>query len=60
MKRGGAVATAEEIRFETKKGALEGAFVRAAGSQQSMVAGACFDRRLPPIRLARVDLRKTT
>ena len=37
------VTTPEEIRFETKKGALEGAFVRAAGSQQvSMVAGARF------------------
>jgi hypothetical protein len=34
-------ATAEEIRFETKEGALEGAFVRAAGSQQiNLVAGA--------------------
>jgi len=35
------VATPEEICFESKKGALEGAFVRAAGSQQiSVVAGA--------------------
>jgi hypothetical protein len=35
------VATPEEIRFETKKGAVEGAFVRAAGLQQiSVVAGA--------------------
>ena len=35
------VATPEEIRFETKKGALEGALVRAAGGQQiSLVAGA--------------------
>jgi len=35
------VTTPEEIRFETKKGAVEGAFVRAAGSQQiRVVAGA--------------------
>jgi hypothetical protein len=35
------VTTPEEIRFETKKGALEGAFIRAAEGQQiSMVAGA--------------------
>ena len=38
------VTTPEEIRFETKKGALEGAFFRAAGSQQlSVVAGAGFE-----------------
>ena len=38
------VTTPEKIRFETKKGALEGAFVRAAGSQQvSMVAGARYN-----------------
>jgi hypothetical protein len=38
------VTTPEEIRFETNEGALEGAFVRAAGSQQfSMVAGAGFE-----------------
>jgi hypothetical protein len=37
------VTTAEEIRFETKKGAMEGAFVRAAGGQQiSLVAGARY------------------
>jgi len=37
------VATDKEIRFETKKGALEGAFGRAAGSQQlSVVAGARY------------------
>jgi len=35
------VAKPEEIRFETKKDAVEGAFVRAAGSQQIyVVAGA--------------------
>jgi site-specific DNA recombinase len=38
------ITTAQEIRFETKKGAVEGAFVRAAGSQQiSVVAGAGFE-----------------
>ena len=38
------IATPEEIRFETKKGAVEGAFVRAAGGQQiSVVAGAGFE-----------------
>ena len=38
------VATPEEIRFETKKGALEGALVRAAGGQQiRVVAGAGFE-----------------
>jgi hypothetical protein len=37
------VTTPQEIRFETKKGAVEGAFVRAASSQQiSVVAGARF------------------
>ena len=37
------IATPEEIRFETKKGAVEGAFVRAVRGQQiSVVAGACF------------------
>lgn len=45
-------ATPEEIRFETKKGALEGALVRAAGSQQlSVVAGAGF--RICLLRLPR-------
>jgi hypothetical protein len=35
------VTTAKEIRLETKKGALEGAFLRAAGGQQiNLVAGA--------------------
>ena len=38
------VATPEEIRFETKKGAIEGAFLRAAGGQQiNLVAGAGFE-----------------
>ena len=38
------VTTPDEIPFETKKGALESAFVRAAGSQQiSVVAGAGFE-----------------
>jgi len=38
------IATPEEIRFETKKGAVEGAFVRAVGGQQmSAVAGARFN-----------------
>ena len=38
------IATPEEIRFETKKGAVVGAFVRAAGGQQLIVvAGAGFE-----------------
>ena len=38
------VSTPEEIRFETQKGALEGAFFRATGSQQTfVVAGAGFE-----------------
>jgi hypothetical protein len=36
--------TAMEVRFATKKGALEGAFVLAADSQQeNLVAGAGFE-----------------
>ena len=38
------VTTPTEIRFETKKGAVEGAFLRAAGGQQTnLVAGAGFE-----------------
>jgi len=52
------VATPEEIRFETKKGAVEGAFVRAAGLQQiSVVAGAGFRYFRLRIALSRNRLR---
>jgi len=55
------VTTPEEIHFETQKGALEGAFLRAAGSQQTfVVAGACFDRTLEPVKLARADCPAST
>jgi len=38
------VTTPSEIRLETQKGAVEGAFLRAAGSQQiNLVAGAGFE-----------------
>jgi hypothetical protein len=37
------VTTPEEIRLETQKGTIEGAFLRAAGTQQiNLVAGARF------------------
>lgn len=45
------VATPEEIRFETQKGRVEAAFLRAAGgTANNVVAGACFSScllRLP-------------